>query len=448
MQCETLTLSGDAASLAAELRGLIPAGHSVGEAVTEIIARVRASGDDALRYYTRQFDTGGGQPSALEVPEPELDTAASRLDEDVRAGLEQAIANVRRVCEAALNADRTVAFDGHEVTIREAPVRRAAVYVPGGRAPYPSTVVMGTVCARVAGVTEIAVCSPPGPNGEVDSGVLAACRLAGATVVYRMGGAQAIAALAFGTETVAPVDVIVGPGNLYVQEAKRQVFGQVGIDGFAGPSDLMLVATGGDPDLLALDLLAQAEHGTGSLVVAISDDAELLRALAERLAPAADTGAVARLVLVADMDAAAAIAQAFAPEHLQLVGEAAEGLAATVTTAGTILVGPSSGTAFGDYITGANHVLPTGGAGRFASALTPAHFRRRFTEVRIGDGATALAKAAAPIARAEGFEEHARSLEARIDENGPTMSRSAEIDRRTGETEITLSPRAGRHRGG
>ncbi len=266
-------------ALAAELRALVPAGASVSDAVTEIIARVRASGDDALRYYTRKFDTDGGQPSALEVPAPELDTAAERLSDDVRTGLEMAIANVRRVCEAALNADRTVSFDGHEVTIREAPVRRAAVYVPGGRAPYPSTVVMGTVCARVAGVTEIAVCSPPGPDGEVDSGVLGACRLAGASVVYRMGGAHAIAALAFGTETVAPVDVIVGPGNLYVQEAKRQVFGQVGIDGFAGPSDLVLIAADGDPAVLALDLLAQAEHGAGSLVVAVSDNPELLRAL-------------------------------------------------------------------------------------------------------------------------------------------------------------------------
>ncbi len=176
--------------------------------------------------------------------------------------------------------------------LREVPVRRGAVYVPGGRAPYPSTVVMGVVCARVAGVQEIAVCAPPGPDGEVNSVVLGACRLAGASVVYRMGGAQAIAALAYGTDTVTPVDVIVGPGNLYVQEAKRQVFGQVGIDGFAGPSDLMLIADGDcDPDALALDLLAQAEHGPGSLVVGISRSGELIDQLAAGLASAPDTGA-------------------------------------------------------------------------------------------------------------------------------------------------------------
>ena len=415
---ETLTLAGDPGALAVELRALVPAGESVGEAVSEIIARVRASGDDALRYYTRKFDTGGRTPSALQVPGAELDTAAERLDDDVRAGLELAIANVRRVSEAALSADRTVGFEGHQVTIRETPVGRGAVYVPGGRAPYPSTVVMGTVCARVAGVEQIAVCSPPGVDGEVNAAVLGACRLAGASVVYRMGGAQAIAALAYGTETVRPVDVIVGPGNLYVQEAKRQVFGQVGIDGFAGPSDLVLIAdAAGDPDVLALDLLAQAEHGLGSMVVAISDSPELLQALAERLAEGPETGAVARLVSVTELEAALAIAESFAPEHLQLAGPGAEALAGRATTAGTVLVGQASGTAYGDYITGANHVLPTGGAGRFASALSPAHFRRRFTEVRLEDGAEALARAAAPIARAEGFEAHARSLEARIHDN-------------------------------
>ena len=420
MQSETLTLTGDAGALAVELRALVPAGDSVAEAVSEIIARVRANGDDALRYYTRRFDTDGRTPSALQVPDAELDTAAERLPDDVRAGLELAITNVRRVSEAALSADRTVSFDGHQVTIRETPVHRGAVYVPGGRAPYPSTVVMGTVCARVAGVKQIAVCSPPGSDGEVNAAVLGACRLAGASVVYRMGGAQAIAALAYGTETVSPVDVIVGPGNLYVQEAKRQVFGQVGIDGFAGPSDLVLIADGdGDADVLALDLLAQAEHGLGSLVVAISDSPDLLQALAQRLDDGPETGAVARLVSVPELDAALAIAEAFAPEHLQLAGPGAEALAERVTTAGTVLVGPASGTAYGDYITGANHVLPTGGAGRFSSALSPAHFRRRFTEVRLQDGAEQLARAAAPIARAEGFEAHARSLEARIHDNEP-----------------------------
>ena len=324
------------------------------------------------------------------MPEAELDTAADRLDADVRAGLELAIENVTRVAEASLHPDRTVSFDGHEVTLREVPVGRGGVYVPGGRAPYPSTVVMGTVCARVAGVPEIAVCAPPGPDGEVNSVVLGACRMAGASVVYRMGGAQAIAALAYGTETVAAVDVIVGPGNLYVQEAKRQVFGRVGIDGFAGPSDLVLIADGhGDPEALALDLLAQAEHGPGSLVVGISSSDELLQTLAERLRESEETGAVARLVHVTDFEQALHIARASPPSISNWSDPRPRQLAGRVTTAGSVLIGAASGTAFGDYVAGSNHVLPTNGAARFASALSPVHFRRRFTEVRIGAGAPA-----------------------------------------------------------
>ena len=325
MQCERLTLADGPTALAEELRALVPAPESVREQVAEIIARVRASGDDALRYYTRQFDTHGSTPAALRVPEAELNTACERLDDDVRAGLEQAIENVTRVAQAALHDDPTVEFGGHQVTLREVPVQRGAIYVPGGRAPYPSTVVMGVVTAKVAGVPEIAVCSPPGTDGEVNAAILGACRLAGATVVYRMGGAQAIAALAYGTETVAAVDVIVGPGNLYVQEAKRQVFGQVGIDGFAGPSDLMVIADGDvDAEALALDLLAQAEHGPGTLVVGLSTSAELLDELMARIEDAADTGAVVRLVQVAELEHALALAETFAPEHLQLMGPEAE----------------------------------------------------------------------------------------------------------------------------
>ena len=420
MQFERLMLSGDATMLASELRELVPAPQSATDVVAEIIARVRASGDDALRYYTREFDTGGATPAALRVPEAELDTAAERLDDEVRAGLEVAIANVSRVAQARLFADRTVEFGGHEVRLREVALDRAGIYVPGGRAPYPSTVVMCTVVAHVAGVREIAVCSPPGSDGDVDTAILAACRLAGASVVYRMGGAQAIAALAYGTDTVAPVDVIVGPGNLYVQEAKRQVFGQVAIDGFNGPSDLVVIATGEqlDPAPIALDLLAQAEHGPGSIVVAISDSGELLDALGKRIEAEPDGEAIVRLVQVADATQALALSESFAPEHLQLMGKDAEALCADVRHAGCVLIGERSGTAFSDYVAGSNHVLPTNGAARFASSLSPGMFRRRFTEVRIGDGAAELARAGTAIARAEGFEQHASSMEARVQHNG------------------------------
>jgi histidinol dehydrogenase len=249
--------------------------------------------------------------------------------------------------------------------------------------------------------------------------ILGAAALAGAQVVYRMGGAQAVAALAYGTESVKAVDVIVGPGNLYVQEAKRQVFGDVGIDGFAGPSDVLVVAGAAtNPEHMALDLIAQAEHGPGTLVVGVSTSPALLDDVAARITQASDTGAVAALIGAPSIEAALALAEAFAPEHLELIGSDAEALAPRVTRAGCVFVGSAGATAFGDYIAGSNHILPTNGAARFSSALSTAHFRRRFTEVRIGAAAAELARAAAPVARAEGFELHARSMEARIRDNG------------------------------
>ena len=418
MRCELLELSGEPAALAAELRALVPAPEMVQSVVAEIVAEVRAHGDEALLDYTRRFDTVGIEPAPLLVDAHELREAAQALDPAVERGLLSAIDNVRRVGQAADRESRTVEFDDHRVVLRSVPVGRAAVYVPGGRAPYPSTVVMGVLTAQVAGVAEVVVCTPPGRDGDVNPVVLAACQLAGASTVFRMGGAQAIAALAYGTPSVIPVDVIVGPGNLYVQEAKRQVFGQVGIDGFAGPSDLVVIADPqADPELIALDLLAQAEHGDGTLVVAISTSSGLLETLAGRLVPAQDTGAVARLIHSADGERSLALAQALAPEHIELVGVQSEALAPKITHAGCVFVGAAAGTAFGDYIAGSNHVLPTNGAARFASALGPAQFRRSFTEVRIVDAAR-MAREAAPVARAEGFDLHAQSMEARIRDNG------------------------------
>ena len=421
MRFERISLEGDPTPVVARLRALVPAAASVSEDVAKIIARVREWRDAAVLDYTRALDIrAGADPRPLAVADEELAAAATRLDQAVRHGLERAIANVEAVASARAHRETTsIDLGTHVVRLGRAPVRRAGVYVPGGRAPYPSTVVMGVVPARVAGVDEIVVCSPPGPEAEVDPLILGACRLAGATAVYRMGGAQAIAALAYGTETVAPVDVIVGPGNLYVQEAKRQVFGRVGIDGFAGPSDLLVIADrDADPAPLALDLLAQAEHGPGTLVIGASPEPTLLDALAERLAGGSETAAAAALVEVADMDAALALAEGFAPEHLQLAGAAAEALAPRVTRAGCVFVGEASGTAFGDYIAGSNHILPTGGAARFASGLSPEHFLRATTEVRVADGSE-LAREAAPVARAEGFEMHACSMEARIRDNHP-----------------------------
>jgi histidinol dehydrogenase len=420
MRCERFSVSGDPAETAGALRGLIPAPESVREAVSDIVETVRSHGEPALLDYIQRFDTAGAKPKPIRVDPDELAAAAGNIDPQVSHALERAIENLETVMVGwRAGLGESVQVGPNRVVLRHAPVSRAAVYVPAGRAPYPSTVVMGVVPARLAGVEHIAVCAPPGSDGDVNPVVLAACHLTGASVVYRMGGAQAIAALAYGTDSVAAVDVIVGPGSLYVQEAKRQVFGQVGIDGFAGPSDLLAIATGDtDLEMLSLDLLAQSEHGAGSLVVAVSDAPELLAALARRLGDAPDTGAVSALVQVSDPEQALRVAEAFAPEHLQLMGAGAEELADRVTKAGCLFVGVNVGTAFGDYIAGSNHILPTNGAARFASGLSPEHFLRRFTEVRLGDP-DELASSAVPLARAEGFELHAQSMEARIRDNGP-----------------------------
>jgi histidinol dehydrogenase len=418
---------GGKRAAAEHVRALIPDGASVEQAVREIVQAVRAGGDGAVREYTRRFDTAGNEPRPLIVPPEELDAAIKQLPLELVAGLQVAIANVAEVAQAGVDESRTVSLpQGQSVTLREVPVGAAAVYVPGGRAPYPSTVVMGVVTARAAGVLDVVVCSPPGADGQIDATILGACRLCGVERVYRIGGAQAIAALAYGTETVNRVDVVVGPGNLYVQEAKRQLSATVGIDGFAGPSDLVTVI--GDEagergmELAALDMLAQAEHGTGTLVVAIATSAETLEELKKMLErmiltrPSVGDAACA-LMEVEDVRGAVELANELAPEHLELIGADVEGLAARVRLAGALFVGAGSATAFGDYVGGSNHVLPTGGAARFASGLSARHFRRRMQEVRIGEDAVGrLAAAGAPIARAEGFEVHAESMEARTRE--------------------------------
>ncbi|MDP9345623.1 MAG: histidinol dehydrogenase [Actinomycetota bacterium] len=406
MAVERLALTDPVAD-AARVRALAPGAASVTADVEAIVAAVRDGGDEALRDYVERFD---GVDGPLAVTGDELRAALAALDPAVRAGLDVAVANVGIVAAAGIVADRDVDLpQGHTVRLREVPVRRAAVYAPGGRAPYPSSVVMGVVTARAAGVDEVVVCAP-----GAHPVILAAAALCGADAVFRMGGAHAIAALAYGTASVPRADVIVGPGGLYVQEAKRLVSGVVGIDGFAGPSDVLVVASfGADPALVAIDLAAQAEHGAGTIVCAVSDDAAILDALA--FEPGA---AAAALVDAPDLAAALAFAEAFAPEHLELVGAAAEALSPRVRSAGCVFVGASSATAFGDYVAGSNHTLPTGGAARFASGLNVRHFRRRVSEVRIGDAANALAGPGAAVAEAEGFDVHAASM--RVRENRPS----------------------------
>ena len=405
-----MRLEARVAADAAAVRALVADGASVAADVAAIVDAVRSGGDEALAGYVERWDATGGAPVRV-VPE-ELEAALAALDPAVRAGLEVAVANVGAVARAGLAAPRTVALpQGHTVTLREVPVRRAAIYAPGGRNPYPSTVVMGVVTARAAGVDEVVVCAP-----GADGVILAACALCEVDVVYRMGGAHAVAALAHGTQTIERVDVIAGPGSLWVQEAKRAVSGVVGIDGFFGPSDVLVLAgAGAEASWVAADLRAQAEHGPGTLAVLCSDDPALLGAVEARLAGAPETGAVAVTVGVDGPRAALAFADAFAPEHLELVGEGMEALAPRVRAAGCLFVGAAGATAFGDYVAGSNHSLPTGGAARYASTLNVRHFRRRMSEVRIGPAAGALAAAGAPVARAEGFPEHAVPMEMRED---------------------------------
>ncbi len=419
MRLERIEVGPDPLAAAAYARALAPLPGSVRDGVAEIVSTVRLGGDRALRELVARYDTGGAAPPpSLRLAAEELD--AGLLAADVRAGLEVAIANVALVADAGVGADAQVDLpQGHRVVLREVPVRRAAIYVPGGRAPYPSSLVMGVVTARAAGVEEVVVLTPP----QIDPVIRGACALCGVREVYAMGGAHGVAAVAYGTETIERVDVIAGPGSLIVQEAKRQVSDSVGIDGFYGPSDVLVLADeSADARLVALDLLAQGEHGPGAPVVAVSDSEDFLDALQAQLEalapqrPHSDPAAFV-LALAASMRDGLAFAEAFAPEHLELVGPEAERLARRVRASGCVFVGAAGATAFGDYVAGSNHSLPTGGSARFASGLSARHFRRRFSEVHVGAAASALAAAGAPIARAEGFEVHAESMEARVGEN-------------------------------
>ncbi|MBK5220479.1 MAG: histidinol dehydrogenase [Thermoleophilia bacterium] len=382
----------------------------IGEAVLE-------GGDAAVLELTNRFDAVDSPLDSTRV-DPELAAAAlAGLEAPLREALDVAAANVRTVAEAQLAAPTPVELpQGQTVTVREVPVGAAGIYAPGGRAAYPSSVLMCAIPARAAGVGRIALASPPGPDGKLHPLVLAAAALCGVEEIFAMGGAQAIFALAYGTETIAAVDVIAGPGNAWVREAKRAVYGSVGIDSLAGPSELMLIAGhDADPEWAARDLCAQAEHGADSPLLLVAVEEQVLEAIAAATeAAAASRPSVAdaplALVQVSEIEEAIALANAFAPEHLELDEEDAALMAERVTTAGCVFSGRYGATAFGDYVAGSNHVLPTGGAGRFSGPLGPAAFRRRIANVEIDAGAAAaLAPHADALARAEGFPVHGES---------------------------------------
>ena len=415
---------GEPSAYAAELRRATGIPAEVDEEARRIIAEVRADGDEALRRLTARFDASEVPPAelGLRVDPAAIEAARRGLDEDLMAALDVAARNIDSVARAEREAMGPVSAtlpQGQTVSLVASPVASAGIYVPGGAGAYPSTVLMCCVPAKVAGVDRIAAASPPGPDGRISPVVLAACALVGVTEVYAVGGAQAIAALAYGTGSVAPVDLLAGPGNAYVNAAKRAVMGDVGVDGIAGPSELVVVMdAGANTEWTALDLLAQAEHGPGGLLAAISADASALDALAgelERLAADRGDGVPAvSLVETADLTTAVELADALAPEHLELAVSHADRRLAADRVAGAVFVGLGGAVAFGDYAAGSNHVLPTGGAARFGGPLGVATFLRRTSVVELPeDAAAGLAPRVGAIARAEGFDVHAESAEAR-----------------------------------
>lgn len=390
----------------------------VGAIATEVGER----GDAALLDLTRRFDAPQAEVLNLRVGQDDALAALSSLDPAVREGLEISIENVRAVAEAQLGPDEKVVTlpQGHSVTVGETPVGAAGIYAPGGRASYPSTVVMGCVTARVAGVERVVLAAPPGPDGQINPVTLSAAALCEVDEIYCVGGAQAIFALARGTETIRPVDVIAGPGNAWVQAAKREVFGEVAIDSLAGPSDLTVVLDSrSNLGWAALDLCAQAEHGEESPLVAIATEPGVLEKLElEVKVIAAENPTVkdCRLALVEAPSAVEAIelVNLIAPEHLELMTADSIALAKAVRTAGCVFTGQEAGTAFGDYVAGSNHVLPTDGTGRFFGPLSPGTFRRSAARVSLdAESAGRLAGPLDALARAEGLPVHGLSATAR-----------------------------------
>ncbi|MGY6547467.1 MAG: histidinol dehydrogenase [Roseinatronobacter sp.] len=400
----------------------------VDDTVAAIIADVRARGDRAVIELTARFDRLDLTPETLAFTPEQIDAYCALVPDDERAALELAAKRIRAYHARQRPEDaRWTDASGAELGWRWGPVAAAGLYVPGGLASYPSSVLMNAIPAQVAGVSRLVICAPT-PGGVVNPLVLLAARLAGVETIYRIGGAQAVAALAYGTETIAPVDKITGPGNAFVAAAKRRVFGRVGIDMIAGPSEILVIAdAGNDPDWIALDLLSQAEHDESAQSILITTDAEFGRAVAqaverrlqtlERRAIAGaswrDHGAIIR---VHDLAQAAALSDRIAPEHLELCVSDPEALLAQITHAGAVFLGHWTPEAIGDYVGGPNHVLPTARSARFSSGLSVLDFMKRTTLARMTPDALAqIGPAAALLARSESLEAHGLSVLARLE---------------------------------
>jgi histidinol dehydrogenase len=393
-----------------------------------IIAQVREQGDAALQALTERFDQVWLQTADLRVSEREIGQALEQLDFNLLNVLRQAMENIRRFHLAQLPADVNLpAGRSGQISLINRPLDTVGVYVPGGSAPLPSSVLMNIIPAKAAGVRRIIMCTPPRPDGSVDPAILAAASIAGADEIYRVGGAQAIAAMAYGTATIPRVDKITGPGNIYVNTAKRLVYGQVDIDMFAGPSEILIIAdASADPAYVACDLLSQAEHDPLASALLITNSPELAAKAAEEVArraarlpraailerSLADYGAI---LLVPDLATAVEFANELAPEHMELCVEKPEAMVAKIRNAGAIFIGSYSPEPLGDYLAGTNHVLPTSGTARFFSPLNTGDFIKKISLIRYGrDDLAECWQAVAAFAEAEQLRAHAEAVRVRF----------------------------------
>lgn len=401
--------------------------EEVGAVVAEVIAHVRDEGDAAVIDYTRKFDRFDPAATGLRITREEIEAAYEAVDKPTVEALKIARDRIEAHHTRQLPEDLRYRDDiGVELGWRWTAVHTVGIYVPGGLASYPSSVLMNAVPARVAGVERI-VMAVPTPDGELNPLVLVAADLAGVTDIFRVGGAQAIAALAYGTETIPAVDKIVGPGNAYVAAAKRQVFGKVGIDMIAGPSEVLVVADpDNDPAWVAADLLAQAEHDTAAQAILITTDASFADQVEEAVRtqlttlPKADIASASwrdygAIILISDMEEVPALIDRIAPEHLELATDAAENILARIRNAGAVFLGRYTPEALGDYVAGTNHVLPTARSARFSSGLGVLDFMKRMSLLRAGvDQLRIIGPAAIALGRSEGLDAHARSVSIRL----------------------------------
>jgi histidinol dehydrogenase len=399
----------------------------VRDTVRDIIARVRDHGDEALLDYTAKFDRLVTDAAGLRIPQEEANAALASTARPLREALQLAARRIETFHRAQMPQNFEYTDDaGATCGLRWGPLDAAGLYVPGGKASYPSSVLMNAIPAKVAGVRRIAMCVPA-PDGILNPLVLAAAALGGVTEIYRVGGAQAVAAMAYGTATIRKVDRVTGPGNAYVAEAKRQVFGQVGIDSIAGPSEVLILADdGANPAHIALDLLAQAEHDedaqailitpSGALAAAVQGEVDAALTRLPRAAIASESWhRHGGIILVRDWDEAITLANRIAPEHLQLMVAQPSQFVPHIRHAGAIFMGYTTGEALGDYVAGPNHVLPTSGTARFASGLSVYDFLKRTTILSVPPRAMdAIGPAAVALAKAEGLTAHALSVEARL----------------------------------